>query len=174
MSSTLHFLQSPHVLALLIAVFIFLTTILLVVKRWIGFSMTLLLLLFSLAAGLIINHQQAVQSYLNAYTSSSTSTNEDSQDAFHKQMLQAVEDLKLEVSTEKENLRLVMNQIQEIFDSMDAQKQKLQNFIDETRERFKTDYPIQHSSTIPEAHSRESLKNERMDLFCYCYLCVNH
>lgn len=140
MSHALHFLQSEHVLALLIAVLIFLTTILLVVKRWIGFSITLLLLLFSLAAGLIINHQQDLQHYLT-FSSSSPEKEGNSSEDFHKHLLQAVEDLKLEVSTEKENLSRVMSQVQEIFESMDMQKQKLQNFIEEVRAQLKADYP---------------------------------
>ena len=150
MSQTLQFFQSPPVLALLIALLIFLATILLVVKRWIGFSITLLLLFFSLTAGLIINNQQAFQEYLTAPTHPA---GEDSQDAFQKQMMQALEDLKLEVNTEKENLRRVMNQVKEIFDLMDAQKQKLQNFIEETRERIKTDYPTKQSFNMPERRS---------------------
>lgn len=161
MSPVLNFFQSTHVIALLIAIFIFIITIFLVVKRWIGFSVTLLLLLFSLAAGLVISHQQDFQDYLNTplSTSSSLAPSEDSQDAFHKQMLQAVEDLKVEVNTEKENLRGVMNQVHEIFESMDVQKQKLQNFIEETRERFKTDYPIKPSTSTPTEHSDKSDKS---------------
>ncbi len=147
MPAALHFLQSEQVLALLIAILIFLTTIFLVIKRWIGFSITFLLLLFSLAAGLIINHQKTFQCYVNSQYSSSLE--EGSQGMFHKQVLQAVEDLKLEVQTEKENLRQVMHQVQEIFDLMDVQKQKLQNFIEETRERFKTDYPSTSQSRQP-------------------------
>ncbi len=142
MSSVLNFFQSEHVLALLIAILIFLTTLFLVVKRWIGFSITLLLLLFSLVAGLLINHHQDFQHYLSF--SSSPVKEEVTTADFHKQMQQAMEGLKLEVATEKENLRRVMTQVQEIFNSMDMQKQKLQNFIDEVRERFKTHYPTEH------------------------------
>ena len=156
MSSAIQIFQSPHVLALFIAVLIFLVTIFLIVKRWIGFPVTFLLLLFSLTAGLIINYQQTFQCYLSSSCPSfNPITRDDSQDAFHKQMLQAVEDLKLEVKTEKEKLQSAMDQIQEIFSSMDAQKQKLQQFIEETEERFKTDYPAKQSSPIPEAHVDE-------------------
>ena len=146
MSSAVDFLQSNHVLALLIAILIFLTTILLVVKRWIGFSITLLLLLFSLAAGLLINNQQDFQHYFSGI--SSKNQEEISAENFHKQMLQAVEDLKSEVSVEKEHLRHVMEQVQDIFDSMDMQKQKLQNFIEEVRQRFKNEYPTTGKSDM--------------------------
>lgn len=177
MSSTLQFFQSAPVIALLIAILIFATTIFLAVKRWITFSLTVLLLLFSLAAGLMINHQQMLHYYLNSSPPSNALTNEDTQDAFHAQMLQAVEDLKLEVKTEKENLRRVMNQVQEIFDSVDVQKKKLQTFIEETRERFKTEYPTKPSlseetdskpeseketSPAPEVSSPSSLKELKL------------
>ena len=133
-----HILYSEHVLALVVAVLIFLTTILLVVKRWIGFSITLLLLVFALAAGLLINNQQDFQHYLIPSSNSANRGSASSED-FHKQMLQAVEDLKTEVAAEKENLRRVMDQVQDIFNSMDVQKHKLQNFIGEVRQHFKSE-----------------------------------
>lgn len=62
-------------------------------------------------------------------------------EAFQGQILQAVKNLKFEVDNEKENFLLIMNQIQELFDLMDGQTQKLQAFIEETKEKVKTDYP---------------------------------
>lgn len=141
------FLQTDHVLAFLIAILIFLTTLFLVVKRWIGFSITLLLLLFSLAAGIIINNQQVFQGYLDHYSTHHLPEADAHSDVFQKQILQAVTDLQTEMQTEKENLLQLKKQMQDIFDSMDTQKQKLQNFIEETRERFKTEYPTQDQST---------------------------
>lgn len=152
MSQTLAFLQSEHVLALLITLLIFLVTLLLVVKRWINFPMTLLLLLFSLSVGLVINHQQDLQHY---FTSSSHSVDESSSpEDFHQQMLKALENLKVEMTTEKDNLRRVITQVQEIFESMDIQKQKLQNFIEEARDRFQTDYP--KNSSLPQQTEQSS------------------
>lgn len=142
------FLLSEHVLAFLIAFLIVLITVFLAAKQWIGFSLALLFLIFSLAAGLIINNQHSIQHYFTSYAESSAPGNE-SQDAFRKQILQAVEDLKLEVNTEKQNLQRVMNQVQEIVDSIDIQKQKLQQFIEETKERFKTDYAPKTSTNRP-------------------------
>lgn len=157
MSSLISFFQSEHLLALVIAILIFLTTILLVVKRWIGFSITLLLLIFTLAAGLAINYHHQFQNYLNPSSTPIIDENS-SPDDFHKQMLQAMENLKTEMTHEKENLRRVIGQVQEIFDSMDIQKQKLQNFIEEVRDRFQTEYPARSStieSTSKPADSKE-------------------
>ena len=152
MQSAVDFFSSEHILALLIAVLIFLTTVFLVVKRWIGFSIALLLLLFSLAAGMIVNNQQMFHQYFSSYENlAGRSENTGAQDAFQKQILKAVEDLKTEVHAEKENLNQVMTQMVEIVNSIDAQKQKLQNFIDETRERFKTDSPTKQEKSNPAA-----------------------
>lgn len=150
MSPVLNILQSEHFLALLISLFIFMTTILLVVKRWIGFPITLLLLFFALAAGLIINYHHQFQNY---FTSSPHSNEENSSpEDFHQHMLKAMENLKIEMTTEKENLRRVIGQVQEIFDSMDIQKQKLQNFIEEIRDQFQTNYPAK----TPSSHQLET------------------
>jgi hypothetical protein len=146
MSSVLSFLQSEHVLALLITISIFFITIFLTVKRWIGFSMTFLFLLFALTAGMLVNFQQNIQNY---FTSSSNLPipNEPPSEDFHKQMMQAMENLKVELSTEKEYLLRVMNQVQEIFDSMDMQKQKLQIFIEEVRKQFNI-HSVSPTSTL--------------------------
>lgn len=152
-------LHSEHILALFIAILIFLTTILLVVKRWIGFSITLLLLIFSLAAGLIINNQQDFQHYLTS-SSSSSIHNEKTTEDFHKQILQAMEDLKIEVAAEKDNLRRLVDEVQDVFQSMDIQKQKLQNFIEEVRQRFKSNYPATLPMSTPKTPSETNLEQE--------------
>ncbi|MFI5344404.1 MAG: hypothetical protein ACHQUC_09315 [Chlamydiales bacterium] len=138
MKSTLvQFFSSQHVIALLSAVSIFLVTIFLVAKRWIGFSITFILLLFSLTAGILINNPQFFTDYVNPHQEA----NLDQQTAFKKQILQAIDDVKLEVHTEKENLQHLKDQMQEIVNQLDTQKQKLEGFIEETRNRFKTDKP---------------------------------
>ncbi len=151
------FLQSEPILALLIAVLIFLVTIFLVVKQWIGFSITLLLLLFSLAAGLLVSNQQMLRGYASDYRLKHLQDN--SQDAFKKQIVQAVEDLKAEVDSEKENLRHVVTQVQDIFDQMDTQKQELQQFIEETKERFKVEASTKTSNEENRPHAGGSEKS---------------
>ncbi|CAF24351.1 hypothetical protein [Candidatus Protochlamydia amoebophila] len=131
---TIIFLQSEPRLALLIAVLIFFITIFLVIKKWIGFSVALLLLIFSLAAGLVIKNQQFFETYASEYHHQ---FHNQENEAFKKQILQALEDIKKEVNIERENCHQVMNQVQAIFEQMDAEKQKLQLFIEETKEKFK-------------------------------------
>jgi UPF0716 family protein affecting phage T7 exclusion len=56
MESLKLFLQSPNVMALLLALFIFAITIFLVVRKSISFGITFLLLLFCIFAGVAISN----------------------------------------------------------------------------------------------------------------------
>jgi hypothetical protein len=124
-----------HVLGFTVALVIFLLTLFLAARRWIGFWTTLVLLVFSLVAGMLADRTHSFRSYFEgaAKVEDVSLARED----FQSQVLHAVENLKLEVSNEKQNLNKVMGQVQVIFDSLEEQKKKLQSFIVETREHFK-------------------------------------
>jgi hypothetical protein len=154
MHSTIGFLQAEPNLALLIAVLIFLITIFLVVKKWIGFSIATLLLLFSLAAGLIVKNQQLLETYATDYHQHNLADTKE--EDLKKQIFQALEDVKTEISTEKENIRHIMIKVQEIFEQLDNEKQNLQHFIAETTERFKTETEKQ----INQVEETNKLPNE--------------
>jgi hypothetical protein len=124
-----------HVLGFTVALAIFLLTIFLAARRWIGFWTTCILFLFSLAAGMIADRTHSFKSYFEKEAQSESFSLP--QKDFQNQLLHAVENLKLEVSNEKENLNKVIDQVQVIFDSLEEQKKKLQNFIEETRDHFK-------------------------------------
>lgn len=146
------FMQSEHVIAFLSTLFIFLVTLFLVVKRWIGFSIACLLLLFSLIVGVVINHQQEVKHYFYSSHHSTigdvnTLGDVNMTDDFHQQMFKAVENLKTELATEKENIQKIAAQVHEILESVDLQKQKLQNFMEEVREKFQTETPSHPASS---------------------------
>lgn len=141
-SSLVQFFSSNQVIALTSAASIFILTIFLVAKRWIGFSITFILLLFALIAGILINNPQ----FLNEYSATSN-INLERQEAFKKQILDAIDEMKLEVSTEKENFLHLKDQMQDIFKQLDAQKQKLENFIEETREHFQNEKHQNSEST---------------------------
>lgn len=155
-SALVQFFSSQHVIALLSAVSIFLVTIFLVAKRWIGFSITFILLLFSLTAGILINNPE----FFTEYANPNQATNLDQQVEFKKQILQAIDDVKQEVHKEKENLQHLKDQVQDIINQMDTQKQKLEGFIEETRNHFKTDKPNESkedtSTPSPPTSSDES------------------
>lgn len=129
------FMQSDHLLGFLITLFIFIITILFAIKKKITFKTIILLLFFSIVAGKAVNEELHLRGFFKQRVQPEqvdTSLKED----FHNQMLHAIENVKQEVLVEKENLQKVMNQVQDIFDSVDKQKQKLQNFIEETKEKL--------------------------------------
>ena len=124
--------QSDQVVALVIASFIFFVTIILVTRNRIGFSMTLLLLLFSLVVGLAVNNQSAFLSYLNHPIHKV----DENQDAFNKQIQLAIANLQSEVDLEKDNLLRVMGQMFDVLDQLEEQKQKLETFLERTHSHF--------------------------------------
>ena len=138
MQSLLKFIETDTFFAFLFALFFFCITLFLFVKNRIGFSLTTLFLLFIVLASLGISHYNVFKSYVKDFTSN-YSVEEEPQSAFKKQITQALEDVKIEVSTEKENLQLLMNRVEELFDQMNVQKVKLQQFIEETKEQFRTE-----------------------------------
>lgn len=143
-SSLVQFFSSNQVIALLSAASILIVTIFLVAKKWIGFSITFILLLFALIAGILINNPQFFSDYANQNTGDILAN----QESFKKQMLQAFDDVKHEVNAEKENLQHLKNQVNDIINQLDTQKQKLENFIEETRNHFQSE---KSSETHPES-----------------------
>ncbi len=160
MNTFVEFLKSEQVIALITAVLIFFVTILLVVKGWIRFGITFLLLVFSLGAGLAISSHGAIRSYLQDYNRTTALENQTL--AFNKQLLQAVEDLKIEIGLQKETLRLIAHQVQDVFDQVDLQKQKLQIFLNETRDLFKSEHQSsgQRSSSSLEENKPINLSSQ--------------
>lgn len=137
MQSSLEFFKNDTVIALLISILVFLFTIFLVVKNWIGFPITLLLLIFAITAGLAITNHQIIKCYVRDYGQPVTSEGNDT--LFKKQVEQALQDVKMEVKSEKENLHSLMNQVNEMIEQMDKQKRKLQQFIEENKSHFDND-----------------------------------
>ncbi len=143
----LNILQSPHLLALALTLLVFLITLLLALRWNIRVLTGVLILICGLAVSLVINYYQEFRSGFHKAPPPSESA-EENQKEFSQQMKQAIEDLWKEIQTEKKQLSAVMLQVQEILDSMNAEKMKLQNFIEETRERFQS----QHTSPTHQTH----------------------
>ncbi|MEX1013319.1 MAG: hypothetical protein WD595_04130 [Waddliaceae bacterium] len=66
------FQEHPGVLGFLVSSLVFFITIFLVSKKWIGFSITLLLLLFALVSGITIANQQLLLKRINSGETVST------------------------------------------------------------------------------------------------------
>lgn len=132
MDTFLEFLQSDQVKGILLGLFIFFVTIVLVVRRWIGFSATFLFLSFALAASFLVNHHSAFNTYLTTPTPS-----KEAHSQFDKQIEQAVSDLNQELKSEKEQLNRVVSQVQELFSVVESEKEKVERLIEDTKEHFK-------------------------------------
>lgn len=115
--------NSPLLIAWAIFFFLFILTFILAIKRKISFLTTFCILLFSIPALTIMHYVQE--------------TPHDSQALFDAQIAQAVQDIQKEVLEEKENLKKLVGQVDEILDQLDEQKQKLQQFISEKQDNFK-------------------------------------
>jgi hypothetical protein len=136
MEGLLDFLKTNQAIAFITALMIFFVTMLLVVRRVIGFSVTLLLFIFSILAGLVIVHYDTFPAcFRDAYSSNEKEPTKQ----FDMQILKAMKDLQTEVDNGKETLHLVLNQVQEVFQELEGQKQKLETFIEETQEHFKNE-----------------------------------
>lgn len=150
MNAVMEFLQTPYI-AFIGAASLCIAFFLIAKKRpkWVISA------LFILAIGLVANYRDFFLRLFPAeqqatYSQSDTPAN------FQSQLLQAIEDLKLEAEIEKANLNRIMDQVQEIFKEVDTQKQKLQQFIEETHERLTTDITLAPTEEQQPTHAAPS------------------
>lgn len=151
-SAFVHFFTSNQVAALSSTLLIFFLTIFLVAKRWIGISVAFILLLSSLLVGVLVNNPQFFNEYMDTQ---GAGNNLEQQNEFKKLILQALDDIKSEVHTEKENLHQLKDQVHDMITQVDTLKQKLETFIEETRHQFETE-----KSNDSKDESKESLSTE--------------
>ncbi len=128
------FMQSYQAIALGVAIIIFLITVFLSARRLIGLVFTIILLIIATATSLFISYQHPVTEHENPATSAPKATEEGTD--FKAQILQAINNVNVELNQEKESLKKVSDGVQTLITQMDTQKQKLQTFIEEARERF--------------------------------------
>lgn len=116
-------IMSTSVVALGVSVVIFLITLILVVKRLIGFFVTLLLLFFAIAAGYAILNHDIVREYLIQATHKPEPTEKET--TIHqaqRKVLESLEELREELNEQKEKLQ---HFLQDQFDSTDAKKDEV-------------------------------------------------
>lgn len=125
MEDFLQFLSSNTVLALIVSIIIFAVTLVLVVKRLIGFFITLLLLFFTIVSGYAILNHDIVRTFLLKYYIGSEEKEKSKETSNYQQkLLEAYDNLKKEI---------------------DEQKQKLQDSIkqSETNKEKKEEHPLE-------------------------------
>jgi flagellar motility protein MotE (MotC chaperone) len=136
MDSFMNFLYAHQLVGPLVGIVIFILTIFLAAKKWIGASLTFLLLLFALFSAFLINNQKTIESYLKPTSTEKAAATISS---FEEQVHQALKDIKSEIQSEKKNLTQVVVQVQDLFKAIETEKEKLDHFIQETKEHFKKD-----------------------------------
>lgn len=142
------FLQSYQCIALGVAIVIFLITVFLSARRMIGWVFTIILLIITVVTSLVISHQHPVPSQTKSLETSLQPIEEGTD--FKEHILQAINHIHIELNQEKESLKKVSEGMQVLILQMDAQKQKLQSFIEEAKEKFSK---LNHE---PEGHSPQS------------------
>ncbi len=95
-------IMSTSIVALAISVIIFLITLVLVVKRLIGFFITLLLLFFAIAAGYAILNHDIVREYLISH--SKPVKNESTIQQMQRKVTEALEELREDLNAQKAKL----------------------------------------------------------------------
>ncbi len=138
MQHLIEFFQSDSVLALAVSATIFLITVILVAKRFIGFMITLLLLAFSIAAGYAILNHNMVHEYLQERWDQPTTFREKTEErispeTLKEQMMQAFKEIKKQLKQEKESLNTVMEDLQDLFQDVGEQRERLQSLIQQKR-----------------------------------------
>lgn len=109
MNEFIDFISSNTVLAYITALLIFFVTICLLVRRLIGFMISLLLLAFALISGLAIANYDLFREILVSFKYDPAKTHEDKLTHFKNQFGKAFDELKTEFSEQKEKLEAMYN-----------------------------------------------------------------
>lgn len=144
MFSLFQSLEPELLIASLILLFLFLILFFLIMKKWIRFFIPLFFLAFFILIDFAVKNQEELEPSFPSLPTASENR-EIPPENFEKQMMQAVADLKNEVSIEKENLRQVVEEVQGIFDSLEIQKEKFHSFFGQLRLHFQQNLPENES-----------------------------
>jgi predicted membrane protein len=101
MQDILDFFATNNGVALIIALVIFIITLILVVKRLIGFVITIILLAFALISGFFVANADLFRDVLKGLTQSGTPEEKDTVSQLKAQFFKAYEDLKAELKEQK-------------------------------------------------------------------------
>lgn len=135
MNESLEFLKTPQGIAFSSALFIFVITIILATWRIIGFLLTLIFLIIAVGISTGISHSNAIRAFFEKPLTFSKPIGDNKSDS-KVQTTEAIDEIKSELEQEKESVKKIADGFQSLLAEMELQKQKLQAFIEETKERF--------------------------------------
>lgn len=104
MNEIIDFLTSNTTLAYVTAIFIFIVTIILLIRRLIGFMVTLLLLAFAIISGLAIANHDLFREVLSSFKYDPEKNREDKFTHFKDKLSHAYEELKEELTEQKRKI----------------------------------------------------------------------
>lgn len=108
MQDILNFLATNNGAALVIALLIFLVTLVLVVKRLIGFVITIVLLIFAIVSGFFVANADLFRDVLKGMTANSTPEERQTVEQLKAQFQKAYEELKSDLKTQKEEFQKII------------------------------------------------------------------
>lgn len=149
MPAILALIQINQTSTLLAAIALFLIAIFMASKRWIGAKTTIILLLFSIIIGLFTGSLQPCLSPASQI-SYSLQREDKAEKEFRIQLLKAVEEVKKEISSERESLDNLRTQVQDISNTLENQKQKLRGLVEkfEKKESVNDLIPSKEESSL--------------------------
>lgn len=109
MQEILNFFISTNGAALVVALIIFLITLWLVVKRLIGFVITIILLAFALISGFFVANADLLREILKGFTPGSTQEEKDTLVKLKNQFFKAVDDLKVEFHDQRAEFQKIID-----------------------------------------------------------------
>lgn len=130
MHSFFQFLQTHHLLGPIIGGLILIVAIFLLVKKRLKFSTFLSLFIFSLFITFLFNYKKSSSlSVQKEKTSESVS--------FENRIEKAIQNIETELKIEKENLHVLMKEVEKLFDVVEKETKKINELIEETKAHFK-------------------------------------
>lgn len=113
MQEVTNFLLSNNGLAFGIAFLIFIITLYLVIRRLIGFVITLLLLAFAIVAGFFIANQDVFRDILKTYSGQATPEEQATTEQLKAQFFKAYEEIKTELKQQKDEFSKIIHKKEE-------------------------------------------------------------
>lgn len=109
MQEILDFFASNNGAAFAVALIIFIITLCLVVKRLIGFVITVILLVFALLSGFFVANADLFREILKSFTVSGTPEEKDTGTKLKNQFYKAIDDLKSEFHEQKAEFQKIID-----------------------------------------------------------------
>ena len=128
MDEWINFFLSNQVLAVAVPTLIFFVTVFLVVRRAVGFFLTLLFMLFALASGLAIVNYDVVRTYITENRRDISGLENEFRD-MKRELQRVFEDLQSDLNDQRQNARKVLASGRDMLDEMDKQTAEFQAYM---------------------------------------------